>query len=180
MGIEELERLVAEGIRSGLRGAELLKWVDAERAKLKAEREAEYEAGKKAQEKENEMLRQQLAALEASKKRRAVEPTSGIDATTRHSKVEDTASSSVVANTAAIRTDTCVDDELPFKEHVTDRTETFSSLHRTAPEHQVRSKSGTSRGNLDHPVGKGPFQREITLSSKNLQKTVTLNCLCSV
>lgn len=41
MGIEELEKLTAEGLKLGLQREALLKWVEAERDKLRAQRETE-------------------------------------------------------------------------------------------------------------------------------------------
>lgn len=49
MGIEQVERLVAEGIKSGKKGLELRRWVDGESAVFKAEQEAGYEPEKEAQ-----------------------------------------------------------------------------------------------------------------------------------
>lgn len=106
MGIEELERLVAEGIQLGLKGAELRRWVDDERARLKAqreaerlalkyaqerlreEREAERLALKCAQEKELAKLKQQLAFLENMLQRKAEEASLVRETSPSHKKFE--------------------------------------------------------------------------------------------
>lgn len=106
MGIEELQKLPAEGIQAGLKGAGLRMWVDGERAKLMAQRdaqgqslkaqreaesqrlEAEYEAEKEFQEKQIAMLNRQIAVLENLFKRKAAEVSSVIYMMEGHHKLE--------------------------------------------------------------------------------------------
>lgn len=64
MGIEELENLVGKGLQLGLQGKELHAWVEAERAKLRTQREAEREALKVAHENKIAELNAQLEQLQ--------------------------------------------------------------------------------------------------------------------
>lgn len=106
MRIEELEKLVAAGTQSGLKGPELRMWVDGERARLKAQREAErqtlerqweaerqrlekqHEAERQSQEKEIAKLRQQMEFLENLQKWRTSEASFATDSKAHLTKVE--------------------------------------------------------------------------------------------
>lgn len=83
IGIEELQRLVAEGLKLGLRGQELRAWVDVERAKLKEKRAADRAALKAAQKADRTALKaDQEAEREARKaahERRMAELTAQLD-----------------------------------------------------------------------------------------------------
>lgn len=69
MGIEELDKLTAEALKLGLWRETLQKWVEAERDKLRAQRETERAAKLKAEQQEQiaALVKAQLEDLRAAK-----------------------------------------------------------------------------------------------------------------